>query len=284
MSNDKNLADVQPGGAVRLGDQAERARFEAWCGDRYDLATKKGIFGDRQYKDRWVQGAFVGWKAALSAQPSPAGQTYEGHTWVSDYVLAGLRERAALPLQLRNGEVWHWQGDGYDFPDSLTCPVIMSADTLRALLAARQPVAAAVKDSLTVGGGQEVGEEPVARLIEAVEGECDGLAISADTAASILAHVFPLGQTPAAYMVDGRIEQGLFFDRTAAGAMATMNAGDVVPLFRSPAQAVDLGQFNALAALANAVVHHGDESPMKNGVFAEAERLLALIDSQAVGK
>jgi len=44
-----------------------------------------------------------------------------------------------------------------------------------------------------------------------------------------------------------------------------------------PAQGIDLGQFNALAALANAVVHHGDESPMKNGVFGEAERLLALI-------
>lgn len=49
-----------------------------------------------------------------------------------------------------------------------------------------------------------------------------------------------------------------------------------------PAQAVDLEQFNALAALANAVIHHGDQSPMKNGVFAEAERLLALIDGKAV--
>ncbi|MGE8247322.1 MAG: hypothetical protein ACN6RA_15005 [Stenotrophomonas maltophilia] len=47
-----------------------------------------------------------------------------------------------------------------------------------------------------------------------------------------------------------------------------------------PAQGIDLGQFNALAALANAVFHHGDESPMKNGVFAEAERLLVLIDQR----
>lgn len=49
------------------------------------------------------------------------------------------------------------------------------------------------------------------------------------------------------------------------------------------AQGIDLGQFNALAAHANAVVHHGDESPMKNGVFAEAERLLALIDGRDAG-
>ncbi|EKT4107929.1 hypothetical protein QEG46_003951 [Stenotrophomonas maltophilia] len=75
-------------------------------------------------------------EAALAARQP----VYEGHTWVSDYVLAGLRERAAMPLQLRNGEVWHWQGDGHDFPESLVCPVIMSAETLRALLAARPEV------------------------------------------------------------------------------------------------------------------------------------------------
>jgi hypothetical protein len=31
-------------------------------------------------------------------------------------------------------EVWYWQGDGYDFPDSISCPVIMSAETLRDLM------------------------------------------------------------------------------------------------------------------------------------------------------
>jgi aldehyde:ferredoxin oxidoreductase len=55
-----------------------------------------------------------------------------------------------------------------------------------------------------------------------------------------------------------------------------------VPLYTAPPAVVDLGQFNALALLASAVVRHRDESPMKNGVFAEAERLLALIDSKAV--
>lgn len=30
-----------------------------------------------------------------------------------------------------DGEVWYWQGDGEDFPESLTCPVIMSAATCR---------------------------------------------------------------------------------------------------------------------------------------------------------
>lgn len=129
-TDNKTLADVQLGGRVRLGDQAERARFEAFLSGNPLIALSAGT-------------AWQVWQAALSAQPSPGGQdgpAYEGHTWVSDYVLAALRERAAMPLQLRNGEIWHWQGDGHDFPESLVCPVIMSAETLRALLAARQPV------------------------------------------------------------------------------------------------------------------------------------------------
>lgn len=45
-------------------------------------------------------------------------------------------------------------------------------------------------------------------------------------------------------------------------------------------QSFDLSLFNSLAGLASAVVHYGDESPMRNGVFAEAERLLLLIENQ----
>lgn len=31
--------------------------------------------------------------------------------------------------------LWYWQGDDSDDPESLVCPVIMSAETLRGLLA-----------------------------------------------------------------------------------------------------------------------------------------------------
>lgn len=30
--------------------------------------------------------------------------------------------------------VWYWQGDGDDFPESLTCPILISADKMRSLL------------------------------------------------------------------------------------------------------------------------------------------------------
>jgi len=60
-SNNKTLADVQPGGRVRLGDQAERARFEAWLDYHPLVACSAGM-------------AWQVWQAALSAQPSPGGQ------------------------------------------------------------------------------------------------------------------------------------------------------------------------------------------------------------------
>lgn len=42
-------------------------------------------------------------------------------------------ENAALHRE-RAGEVWYWQGDGEDHLESLTCPVLIEADDLRALL------------------------------------------------------------------------------------------------------------------------------------------------------
>lgn len=64
----KTLADVQPGGRVRLGDQAERARFEAWAeGASLNIAR----FNDGGYCDERTVSAWLAW---LSAQPSPGGQ------------------------------------------------------------------------------------------------------------------------------------------------------------------------------------------------------------------
>lgn len=60
-ADNKTLADVQPGGRVRLADQAERARFEAFLRRNPLTALCAGT-------------AWEVWQAALSAQPSPADQ------------------------------------------------------------------------------------------------------------------------------------------------------------------------------------------------------------------
>jgi hypothetical protein len=52
-----------------------------------------------------------------------------------------LRDRQATIHAADNKAigVWCWQGDGEDHPESLTCPILISADNMRAVLAARAP-------------------------------------------------------------------------------------------------------------------------------------------------
>lgn len=57
---------------------------------------------------------------------------------INRFELERLRELANIHLRINGEEVWHWQGDGYDFPESLTCPVVMKADTLRTLLESKK--------------------------------------------------------------------------------------------------------------------------------------------------
>lgn len=60
----KTLADVQPGGRVRLGDQAERARFEKWMTD-----VAKIIVGSSDpYPAGLERDYWRVWQAALSAR------------------------------------------------------------------------------------------------------------------------------------------------------------------------------------------------------------------------
>ncbi len=75
----KSLADVQPGGRVTLGDQAERARFESWAtAQGLDPSVRLMLTShppqDGGYADNWLQRLWQAWQAALSAQPSPGGQ------------------------------------------------------------------------------------------------------------------------------------------------------------------------------------------------------------------
>ncbi|HHA2761811.1 TPA: hypothetical protein ACOEQU_000121 [Stenotrophomonas maltophilia] len=72
-TDNKTLADVQPGGRVRLGDQAEldRLEFQAWA--RWFVApVERDEAGD--YVSGFTRGLWCAWQAALAAQPSPGGQ------------------------------------------------------------------------------------------------------------------------------------------------------------------------------------------------------------------
>lgn len=147
MSNEKKtLADVQPGGRVRLGDQTERARFEAWHCEKFKTRwltgaptrdMHNGVYADN-YGPAEEQVRWEAWQAALSAQPSPGGQgdsrSEKAATFLRQY-LTYLRSSPRQGLRPR------W------------CDVYEALEVAIEALAARQPVAAAVKDSLTGGGG-----------------------------------------------------------------------------------------------------------------------------------
>jgi len=47
------------------------------------------------------------------------------------------KDRANNAYRASIGEVWHWQGDEGDHPESLTCPVLMSAEQVREFIAMR---------------------------------------------------------------------------------------------------------------------------------------------------
>ncbi|MDJ1623592.1 hypothetical protein [Stenotrophomonas sepilia] len=236
MSNDnKTLADVQPGGRVRLGDEAERARFEAWA---HAQSYRGGnIMADRDavhpdvYADPIAQLTWKSWQAALSAQPSTGGQD----------ALHGAARRVISDI------------DSGDYGGTIS---MATYDALVAALAARQPVSETdayqqgFRDgqdrTCTVAARQPVGED---HLREAIATVCEGWTLPAD-ARKIL-------------------EKAMW---------------EYVP----PAQAVDLGQFRLpvqdwLDDAQASMEAQGDYDGVFGYAIEEGTRLLALIDSQAVG-
>ncbi|WP_242880407.1 hypothetical protein [Stenotrophomonas maltophilia] len=118
MSTDKTLADVQPGGRVRLGDQDERARFEEWVKNHVSSLARAA---DGEYASNLTHALWSAWRAALSAQPSPGGQ---------GDALKALDDLAA-------------------FCSDDTATVDRHVTVIRAALAARQPVGEPVEHACT---------------------------------------------------------------------------------------------------------------------------------------
>lgn len=135
MSTDKTLADVQPGGRVRLGDQLVLAKLVGaaglmlaeidTCGHEVDPAYRRTLY------EAWEEG-----KAALSAQPSPGGQADA----------ADSRVRFDAWLESNSVDTTRWGDGAYTDP---------AADSYwrvwQAALAARQPVI--MDDALAAGDG-----------------------------------------------------------------------------------------------------------------------------------
>jgi len=114
---------------LEVGDK-QLASDEVWSGDHYGWVPSSPAFVGHKYQD---------------GMP-PIRRAVDGA--ISDAFIA---ERDALRAELRRryevekGNVWYWQADGNDHPESLTCQVMIRADDLRTLLGVAQPALPARK-------------------------------------------------------------------------------------------------------------------------------------------
>lgn len=275
-TNDKTLADVQPGGRVRLGDQRSdlvpgivrcaKCQFQL---ARSNLNMHSGTVtaGDSKTEPcpngcgplwpvTWETWAREGWaeaerlhleNAALSAQPSPGGQ---------DALLESLVAR------------WRNHAEEIGVSDNLLCQKIANctmrhAVELQAVLAARQP--STQPDSVALGeetefciekGDRQPVGEPLAWLIERLRGKGYGRD----------KYVVMKGQA------SSDPDSHLFWTDQQA-----RDNHRVTPLYKWPAQSVDLSGVREAVRKAWQKCAAGESVDLQFGT------LLALIDSQAGG-
>lgn len=232
----KTLADVQPGGRVRLGDALpplppEVDAVRCMIRGEKDLAEACDYYYTAEQMRDYA-------RAALSAQPSPGGQDV---LFIEE--LAELRRLVPSVNQKQ------------------------ALDAAIVALAARQPVG--------YSGVRICGDERPCINCYSDQGDCLGPAPSQDSTHQ------PVLQEPVAWISRIRCV-GAEYGKEIYGKLPVQSLNPLyyehIPLYAAPpAQAVDLGQFRRAVrwAVVNAVTED-----FKN----YAEGLLALIDSQAVGK
>ncbi len=296
MSNDnKTLADVQPGGRVRLGDRPKDGEVlvevsgltgsgkSAIAGEIEILCKALGldaewVNGDEEKRlthADWI-GALEMYKpkvviverniprAALSAQPSPGGQ--------GDAVLRAINSKDLYQVLMD-------VQNGIDSPAlaSMANGAIQLIDKARSVLAARQPVT--MDDALAAGDGT-------------LHGAIDHWQERALRAEAELAARQPVGEPVGWYTEDHLTDRSATtYDCTVADRWRA-KGWPVAPLYAAPAQAVDLGQFREVVSAMNTRLQSviGDNMmPWSERDKASKEQaalypLLALIDSKAVGK
>lgn len=257
------LADAQPGGRVRLGNQAERARFEAWAhAQSYRggniMADRDAVHPD-MYADPVAQLTWKSWQAALSAQPSPVHQIdAETLWWLQD----------AINTMVEGGNQSH----------------VRFLQSLHDLLSA-QPSP----------GGQDA--------LKALD---DLAAFCSDDTETVDRHVAVIraalaSRQPVGEPIGFQFRSRQWSDEEFAGPWLNPNVPnrahydsrpanyETRSIYAAPpAQAVDLEQFRQpvqdwLDDAQASMEEHGDYDGVFGHVIEEGTRLLALIDSQAVG-
>lgn len=316
MSNDKTtLADVQPGGRVRLGDQAlstsEGAR--RYVADFFATQLRRQDFGDYILTELAADFACA-LAQHLSAQPSPGGQgdaLAEAILRMADH----YAKQAEVSRRTVNEAAWLSQiahelriiaarqpvgepVDDYDsaFQDVDRPPYLVDAAGIYALKSfltvaeefrrSAEPYIEAINEG-ACGGEDEVSEAFDTQLARAKEAISRSVIYAAPPAQALSQDWQHIANEWADAATNGvqwlrNISDGA---STVADALACMESNvERIHQLKPPAQAVDLGQFRAVV---NYWIEDCKTKPLgdeRAGFIAYGERLLALIDSQAVGK
>ncbi|WP_433897363.1 hypothetical protein [Stenotrophomonas geniculata] len=260
MSTDKTLADVQPGGRMRLGDgpTIEKQARELLAAEhrKCDRNTEADLVlaGDVTVLGQIALNAII---AALSAQPSPGGQ--DAHE------MADALERIAA------GALSDYEGVDADELHILRCAKLIRD------LAARQPVGEHVEGDDFLAG--------ICVALQCVTAQDSGVlwaeivrAAGVDDLLQYATFIEPAEWDLAGFRTYASTELGRRQPRNKASKQAK----------RPPAQAVDLGQFRRpieewRSDMEQWVEGHGDYDGVFAKDIAEANRLLALIDSHSAG-
>ncbi len=220
MNTKKTLADVRPGGRVRLGD-APWPEIDAILADAYS-AGATGLPFEGIARRHAVCAAF----AALSAQPSPGGQGDTQHVLVN----AAHLERVLVCAE------------GNHFDDCMadrTTTITRAIEQMREALAARQPVRSSTVSDDMMDVVDRLGFE-----YEDVDSRAwDHMLIYAPTEKLVgrLATRQLVGE-PIGWFTDDHLtdRSATTYDRTVADRWRA-KGWPVSPLYAAPAQAVGLG-------------------------------------------
>ena len=252
-TDNKTLADVQPGGRVRLGDQLVLAKLVGsaglmlaeidTCGHEVDPAYRRTLY------EAWEEG-----KAALSAQPSPGGPgaprcAEHCQNGFSDICLASQRDGVICPE------------DSCDIDDGIR----------HNHLAARHPVT--MDDALAAGDST-------------LHGAIDHWQERALRAEAELAARQPVGEPdePIFQVKHHDDTEATWRDATEAAYEMQPAALRRIVYAAPPAQAVDLGQFVPDPKTVPDCFAEDDSDAQYNSGWNDCrDAVLALIDSQAVG-
>ncbi len=262
MNTKKTLADAQPGGRVRLEDQAEldRLEFQAWA---RSIGACVDADEHGNYVDAHLNSAKLGWNAALSAQPSPGGQG-DRLRYLTQHELDSIGSQA----EGMDGEQWdRWVQAKFAEVNGLAT---VDSDGFTTL-AARQPVGDQHPDDLAVdafaaamkakmaearakgrGGWEDPAQctaEDLSRMLrEHVEkGDARDVAnfcMMLHQRGEAIAASHPVRQEPVGYLfTDDPAVYAMPGSGFHSGKEPPADAINVVPVYAAPpAQAVDLGQ------------------------------------------